>query len=420
MKDGSKIRFNNRGVAIVLLALGVLLVVLIFASLAIDIAYMYNVKNQLQVAADASALAGAKRLVVASDSDPSAFTQTFAREEAWKFACKNTAAGTKVYVQTDTKQGDCDNPPNSGLNESNSDGGDIVVGNWDPKTSTFKAATGGTGLQINAVRIVARRTAGSPGGPVKVFWGQVLRLIASDWSRMSAASQAIAVQQGPGKGPFPICSLDCGRHTPLVTPVGTPPGVRFSLQNPTNPPPPPYIGWTTFYDNNTSTSNVSAYVLGQKEAPSNICGTCVMTNEGLLNPAICAVRQRILGSGADYTLTADGNTYTVHGWEILVPILPQDSTCPGGKNGCIGNPGAQPGDPYPVIQYALAIITDASPQGVGTCSGPWPYPVGTPGIVMVGTGPGGTESDGTPYSTIQCLPCDDPTFANLSSVKLVK
>ncbi len=418
MKEGRKISFNNRGIAVLLLALGVFLLVLIFASLGIDIAYMYNVKNQLQVAADASALAGAKRLVVASDTDSSAFDQQYAREEAWKFACKNTAAGSSVYVQSGikNKKGSCDSPP-ADLNQgSNAAGGDIVVGNWNPATHIFQPATGSTGLQINAVKIVARRTAGSPGGTVKVFWGQVMRLIASDWSHMSAASQAIAAQEGPGKGPFPICAIDCGRHTPLVAPAGTPPGTRFTLQNPTNPPPPPYIGWTAFYDNDTSTSNVTDYILGQKEAPSDLCGTCIKTNEGLLNPAICAIRQRINESGMDYTIGGQ----TIHGWEVLVPILPQDSTCPGGKSGCIGNPGSQPGDPYPVVQYALAIITDASPQGSGTCSGPWPYPVGAPGIVMVGMGPGGTESDGTPYSTIACLPCDDPTFATPVQVKLVK
>ncbi|MEJ2697828.1 MAG: hypothetical protein P8013_14415, partial [Candidatus Sulfobium sp.] len=143
----------------------------------------------------------------------------------------------------------------------------------------------------------------------------------------------------------------------------------------------------------------------------------IKTNEGLLNPAICAVRERISDSGADWPVGGQ----TIHGWKVLVPILPEDSTCPGGKSGCIGNPGGQPGDPYPVVQYALAIVTDASPQGAGTCSGLWPYPLGAPGLVMVGEGPGGTEADGTPYSTIQCLACDDPTFEDLSqTVKLVK
>ncbi|MEJ2698025.1 MAG: pilus assembly protein TadG-related protein, partial [Candidatus Sulfobium sp.] len=107
MKRGLKISLSNRGVVIILLALGVFLLMLIFAGLAIDIAYMYNAKNELQVAADASALAGAKRLIVVNDGAPSAFVQQYAREEAWKYACRNSAAGSNVYVQSKTQNGNC-------------------------------------------------------------------------------------------------------------------------------------------------------------------------------------------------------------------------------------------------------------------------------------------------------------------------
>jgi Flp pilus assembly protein TadG len=410
-------------VVIILLALGVFLLMLIFAGLAIDIAYMYNAKNGLQVAADASALAGAKRLIVVNDSTPSAFVQQYAREEAWKYACRNSAAGSNVYVQSKTQNGNCNNPPGE-LNEGNAAGGDIVVGNWSGtpvscpstgSTGNFCPANGTTGLQVNAVKVVARRTSGSPGGQVKVFWGSVLSLIGSDWSHMSAASQAVAAHEGPVKGPFPICSVDCGMETPLV-PKGDnlTPGIRFHLQNPSNPPPAPYIAWTTFYDKNTGNASVVGYVLGDNEAPSNLCGNCVMTSEGVQDAA-CSVRQRIYGSGSDYTVGGQ----TIHGWKVLLPILLENSDCPGGKNGCVGNPGSQTGDPYRVAQYAWAIVTDARKQG-GTCNDPWPYPTGGAGLVIVGTGPGGIEADGTPYSTIQCMPCDDPTFANPASVKLVK
>lgn len=386
------------------------------AGLAIDIAYMYNVKNQLQVAADASALAGAKRLVAAQDSDTSVLAQDYARQEAWKYACKNTAAGSNVYVVT--KTGNCDNPP-ANLNQTNAPNGDIVVGNWT-QANGFRAANGGTGLRINAIKVVAKRTSGSPGGTVKVFWGNVLSLLFSpgsgpNWSRMAAASQAIAVAEEPGKGALPICSLDCGKHTPLV-PSGDnlTPGVRFFLQCPHASGP--YMGWTTFYDNNSSNSNIAKYILGEKEPPTDMCtpANSLYTTEGVTNSA-CQVRERIRASGADYNV----NGHVIHGWEVLIPILEQGVGGCGSGGHCISDPGIQP-YPYPVQQYSLAIVTDA--LSGGNCSGdPGPYATGDPGVVVVGTGPGGTEADGTPYSTIQCLACDDPTFApSAAMVKLVK
>ena len=52
---------NNKGISLILIAI-MLAVLIIFAALAIDISYMYFEKNQLQVAADAAALAGAARI----------------------------------------------------------------------------------------------------------------------------------------------------------------------------------------------------------------------------------------------------------------------------------------------------------------------------------------------------------------------
>lgn len=197
-----------------------LILLLMFLGLATDIAYMYVTKNQLQVAADASALAGAKELLPVLDDNTSAFKQMDARQEAWKFACKNSAAGDPVFLVTDDSRPknnpNCDNPPLSNLNETNNlDTVDIVVGNWDRTriNNPFIRADGTTNLRINAIRVVPTRTGSTPGMPrVGLFIGKVF-----GWSVLSAKASAIAALKPLSIGPFPTCLPSCDLPTPLKT-----------------------------------------------------------------------------------------------------------------------------------------------------------------------------------------------------------
>lgn len=411
---------GQKGIALVWMAL-MLTVLLMLAGLAIDIGYMYYVKNQLQVAADAAALAGVAELDPAIDDKTSAFGQMDARQGAWRFACNNTAAGSNVYLVTNSST-DCDSPPSSGLNETdNNTDGDIVVGHWrltnDVGCSTtwevagsgyFCRANGSTGLQINALQARPRRiSTGASYGmpPVRVFLGQIFRMTGGDWSFMSAAASAIATAAPLQHGPFPICSVSCGTVTPItVIPPNLTPGTRLNLKS------TPYIGWTTFLDKNTSKNNIEDYVRGIK-TPLEICLQCIYTTQGVVGPSPCVVREMIKQKGDNYEV----NGVEIFGWRVLIPILP-DIPCPGGKGtGCFGDPGYQPGDAYNVTRFAEVIITDGVPQG--NCPGdPGPLAPGEAGIVLVGTGPG---ASGT--STINCLDCNDPVWETLAQPpRLVK
>src|SRR4030067_3037008 len=90
---------NKRGITLVWGAF-FLVLCLMFLGLAVDIAYMYVVKNQLQVAADAAALAGAVDLTLETDNNSTVLSQVPARQAAWRFSCKNRAADNpkKVYL----------------------------------------------------------------------------------------------------------------------------------------------------------------------------------------------------------------------------------------------------------------------------------------------------------------------------------
>jgi hypothetical protein len=104
----------------------------VIASLAVDFGRYQVVKNELRRAADAAARAAASAI-----SSP-----TGARQLAYDYALQNKADGQPVVL---------DKAPDGA--------GDIIFGNWDATTRTFKPLTGtgeGTG---NAVKVFARRLA---------------------------------------------------------------------------------------------------------------------------------------------------------------------------------------------------------------------------------------------------------------------
>jgi len=142
-------RRGERGIGLVLMAiLAVLLLGII--GLAVDAGHVQTTAQQLQAAADAAALAGANQVFAEWQAGDSAFPLT--RAKARDVALANAAAA--VDVQLDP-------------NPSNAAEGDIVVGWWSKATKAFTPTTD----EVNAVRVVARRSSGSASGPLMLVFG---------------------------------------------------------------------------------------------------------------------------------------------------------------------------------------------------------------------------------------------------------
>jgi len=198
------------GVTLVVVAV-VMLVLLGFAALSIDLAYLTVSKDELRRAADSAALAGAGRL---GNLDASA--------TAVAFAAKNTVAGNDVTLGE----------------------GDVALGWYDFGTNQF-AASGGTGEQ-NAVRLTARRTRNSPDGALPVFFASVLGIHCAELSAEAIGvidRRVSGVEPGANSPlvPFLVSAetfggLAQGLRTPIGTPVefypqrGDAPG-NFGLAN---------------------------------------------------------------------------------------------------------------------------------------------------------------------------------------------
>lgn len=187
-----KIGLNNRGAAIVYIAL-TLVMMIAMAALVIDLGFMYSVKAQLQNAADAGALAGASRLR-GRGLDPYLLANyTGAKKLAHDIVLQNTAAGSAISIYYDSSDA--------------TNAGDIVVGCWpnpdDPKTVDTNTSRC---KEVNAIQVTVRRTSESgaginPSTPVPLFLG---RILGQDFATMGAKAVAVAVNQKAGFRPMAV------------------------------------------------------------------------------------------------------------------------------------------------------------------------------------------------------------------------
>ena len=209
---------NEKGVALILIAVSII-VLFGFGALAIDVGHLYNVKNQLQAAADAAALAGASEM----GSGDLATMASNAYTAADRVAMHNYADVAAV----DTPNALMGKPIPVKLNEnagnSNSNNQDIYLGIWDGNNFTVSSDT----TLINAVKVVARRTGAttSPAGAqprVNNWFAKVFSLLplgpTFDLSSISAV--AIAAKE-PGEGEFvPIAVNEYWDEGPYDTSIG--------------------------------------------------------------------------------------------------------------------------------------------------------------------------------------------------------
>ncbi len=146
---------DRRNHGIVLIWYAILGLVLIgFVGLASDTGYVYLTSHELQNAADSAALAGAAKVK---------FDRNAAVTDAVNTASKNKAAQASVQLRV------ADN--------------DVQVGNYNRGTAVFTPNT----APYNACKVVARRTADSPGGALNLLFGPIFGITTSNVSRTAIA-----------------------------------------------------------------------------------------------------------------------------------------------------------------------------------------------------------------------------------------
>lgn len=154
------------------------MIFIVLLALAADTARVYLAAHQLQNAADAAALAGVYRV----RNDPRSNGEPEAHYAAVRTANNNRAGGGAAAGG---------GPVQLAGNLGNAAGGDVVIGVYSAASDTFTP----TLTQPNAVKVVARRTAGSPGGALPLVFAKLAGVNSSNVSRT-----AIATIGGPSIG----------------------------------------------------------------------------------------------------------------------------------------------------------------------------------------------------------------------------
>ena len=153
---------DSRCRGMVLIYVAVSMVVLIaFASLAVDLGRVRLAKSELRCTADATAMAGTASLLNGVTS---------AQTAASTFASANSVDGSSQTLDTTN---------------------DIEFGTWDTSTRTFAVLTGSSRASANAMRVTVRRTA-ARGNAIPLLFAQLT-------GRSTCDVTATAIAYSPGR-----------------------------------------------------------------------------------------------------------------------------------------------------------------------------------------------------------------------------
>lgn len=200
---------QQRG-AVAIIAAVFLLAMIGTAAFAIDFGRWFVVKNELQNASDAAALAGAGHLYPPTATGPN-----------WSAA--TTAGSTAVPLNASDRQA-----LSTGI---------MVPGYWNYSNQTFDTDTGKTQgtNELPALRVTIERSANANMGPVAMTFGRIFGTDTMDASATATAVVAVPGQAGEGTlAPYAIANCLFNDSDPPIwdqetqRPVGDPP-IKFVI-----------------------------------------------------------------------------------------------------------------------------------------------------------------------------------------------
>lgn len=305
---------NQRGVAAIMVAV-VLGLIIGFGALAVDLGHLYVARNELQNAADAGALAGARVLY----NEDGTAVQEIANAIARDAATANSSEGVPVEVNW------------TGGNE-----GDVERGHWCFATRTFTPNASLLPVElwnvseeeldanldfINAIRVVTRRQqTGVASLFARIFGRESFQLSAEAVAYIGFAGTLTPYDVDQ---PIAICQdaiLDNGQYTCNIG------RMINSGQNVANSETG---GWTSFSQDSPCTGGTNAQevrdlICRSGNPDSIILGELIATNGGEIQTAFQRLTQCWV-SNAD----TNGDGEPDSPWNLTLPVV----TCPGNNIG---------------------------------------------------------------------------------------
>lgn len=322
---------KNKGQVLVLFALS-LIVILGFAALAIDVAYFYHTKNQLQGAADAAALAGAAELDGTANTN-----QAVAIFKTYSFAYKNTAAKSPVVLETAS---------------------DITIGYWN---GTDVVSPSGNQIS-NAVKVRARRSTGSPGGPITTFFGKIFGI---DYVNISVT--AIAAKPAKGTINLAFCTEACSSAPPFTSYsaipliLGGPKVLKPGNSGGSNAvPPDQQLAWANLANQPSTSTNALREAICTGPSYKDVCDENLYSTMASPSPLLPCLKSVFLDPNYDEAakevkfLPYSGVNAVQQIWWVVIPVVDFDY-CPVTVQGALS-------EPKKVVQYAVARVIGVCPD----------------------------------------------------------
>lgn len=233
---------NQRGQVAIIVALW-MMILIAFTALAIDVGHILVIRNQLQNAADATALNGAAYLYPSTGAP----NWTLAQTKATSAVSKNKVDNVALVNAT------------------------LTPGYWNLTSSTLKATsvTPVTG-DVPALKVTISKSAGNNGGPVSLYFGSVLGL-----ASVNLSATAVAVVGSPtsvkANDLFPVGMAkslydsywDYTNNKPKIDPATGQPYV-FQINS------GPQGGWSTFLQQLNDSPSIIGLITNGNPTPLSI------------------------------------------------------------------------------------------------------------------------------------------------------
>ncbi len=255
-------------------------------SVAIDLGHLFLVKCELQAAADAGAIAGARGLlgIPAGAKGPVAISPDCSRALTHS---QNLVAANK------------------------SDGGfltqlpaaDVAFGWYDSDAKSFVFGGCSDPKKVTAVKVVARKDS-SANSSMPLFFGEFLGK-----KEIGVKAEAIATSDYPGLAPEGVGTFPIAVDRDKVPPNNLPFKVHL------NPTPGDDGCWHAYKNPSSGTSDTRGYIDGSLPSPELRVGDQINVKEGVADAALQEVSRQLEAR------TRQGKTY-----DILVPIIPANSS----------------------------------------------------------------------------------------------
>jgi len=303
-----KLRIKNNHGAVGIMVILSFITLLGFGVLAVDVGHLYVVRNELQNAADAGALAGAGALYVNNGTAIDANANTVAQQ----IAAANLSEKVAVEVDADQSTGDVQRghwsfasrafTPNASL---------ATVDLWGVSTAALDADPN----FINAVRVRVHRQA----TPATTFLAAIFGSASFSASAEAIAYIGFAGTLGPGDAdqPIAICQESILQNGAYSCSIGR------MINSGSNVASSETGGWTSFSQNDPCTGGTNA-----QEVTSLVCsggnpgmitlGDPIATNGGEIQSSFTALRNCWINT-----------TGQISSWNLTLPVV----TCPGNNVG---------------------------------------------------------------------------------------